>query len=71
MFKASVQAGSQNLNKEEAIPLPSFSLRSGTPAPIAARESGGALKLPQRVRPAAKRIWALENASSDIFGSFM
>jgi len=40
------------------------------PPPIANKGSVGALKLAS-LRPAVKRIWALENASSDIFGPFM
>ena len=53
------QARSHRLNKEEAIPLPSpplsLPLRSRTPPQIAARRSGGALKLPQRERAQSGR----------------
>ena len=54
--------------------FPPYSLEVGPLPPIAARGSGGAFKLPSMSgrSPAAKRFWALENASSDnIFGSSM
>jgi len=74
-----VQAPSQMLPSPPFFPFPSspLPLEVGPPPLIVARESGGALKLPQRVlaEPAVKHIWdfwTLENLSSDnVFGSFM
>ena len=66
---AALALGARPIRQHE----PAARHRSRTPPPIAARVSGGPLKLPSGsgLSPAAKRIWALENAFSDIFGCFM
>ena len=78
------QARCQKLNRGVSpLPLPSifsspvlfspFSLRSRAPPQIAASGSGGALKLPQRVRvePGRQMYFNWTHKSCDIFGCFL
>jgi len=55
------------LNKEEATSPPPFCLEVGPLSRLQGLEHSSS----PPASPAAKRIWAPENASTDVFGSFI